>query len=731
MEANGLIIIEESGETIAQGTGRLVIGARSGCDLVLRDPVIADRHCAVVFDGTFRIRDLDSVTGTYVDGAPAEEKARLEEGNEIVLGLTRLTCRFREGQDVPTLVLELERNAFHFARSRKGAFDNDPDRWVRTEVDLGRFPRLRMVNRLAIVAALVLTIAGTFVTSVVEPLVDAGPLAPGHAALIAGDAVDPAIRLGILDFEKESRHAQTQRCGVCHRHGTTPVNQCMKCHNDLETKGTWRHPYLRDGKLGDPGKLTVDEGFCARCHTDHVGTGTTKPYSDTVLGKCEKCHIKKSEELKQLDLPNVELRGRTVPPFKFPHNAHVDKGINCGACHKPGPIAVGLAAKGLDNPNLDDFTQVPYETCAKCHVPDPARAAFPSGLREEWLPKPDNQWTVTWHGSEGGADTCGRCHDGTTPEDGFGPELRQVERLSLDATAQARDKGTYELVRRSHDPEFETHSEGRDCKECHPGGASILAGKESVGGFWHALHLPETAMAPRGKDSQEAVTGTCLLCHGDQKESKGLLAAGNGDWWRAQVDDQKACVECHNEGSKPGKPIGLRPVPKTDWPKTAFTKISDFPHRDHLKVSGGCFACHEFKKSQGDDPLRMVPRTPARARDCKTCHGKHENIAGGNCRKCHQSMDGEDDSYNVYIAAAKFTKAESTKRGLPSPKKRGDWPERNTFSHFSKGHKEETCNECHDAGRMKEATTIMTVPLPHEGEQRCRECHLKKRFHWR
>ena len=211
MAPRAVIVVEEYGEACARAGDRLVIGARTGCDLVLRDPVIADRHCEIIYDGVFRIRDLGSVTGTYVDGVAAAPEAVLEADSEVVLGVARLVAAVEERDGLPALVLELSRNSFHFARPKKRGFDNDPDRWVRTEVGLARFPTLSVLNRVAVVAALVLVVAATLVTSALGPLVDAGPLSCGHAALFLGSDAPQEVRAAIPDFDAQSEMASRAR----------------------------------------------------------------------------------------------------------------------------------------------------------------------------------------------------------------------------------------------------------------------------------------------------------------------------------------------------------------------------------------------------------------------------------------------------------------------------------------------------------------------------------------
>src|SRR5215207_7670772 len=68
----------------------LVLGRVQGVDLVIRDERASRRHAEVVPEaGALRLRDLDSVNGTLVDGEPARE-ALVRPGQEIRIGAVRI-----------------------------------------------------------------------------------------------------------------------------------------------------------------------------------------------------------------------------------------------------------------------------------------------------------------------------------------------------------------------------------------------------------------------------------------------------------------------------------------------------------------------------------------------------------------------------------------------------------------------------------------------------------------
>jgi len=70
--------------------GRLVIGRSRDCDVRLADPNVSRRHAEVRQEGsTFYVVDLDSTNGIEVNGRRAR-RARLEDGDTILLGSTEL-----------------------------------------------------------------------------------------------------------------------------------------------------------------------------------------------------------------------------------------------------------------------------------------------------------------------------------------------------------------------------------------------------------------------------------------------------------------------------------------------------------------------------------------------------------------------------------------------------------------------------------------------------------------
>ena len=69
--------------------GRLVIGRSSGCELVVADDTVSRRHAALELrDGAWRLRDLGSRNGTWVNGRRAVD-VEVWPGDELQLGAAR------------------------------------------------------------------------------------------------------------------------------------------------------------------------------------------------------------------------------------------------------------------------------------------------------------------------------------------------------------------------------------------------------------------------------------------------------------------------------------------------------------------------------------------------------------------------------------------------------------------------------------------------------------------
>jgi hypothetical protein len=727
------IVVEDATGELLATTGEVTFGVRTGSSVVLDDPIAAAQHCAFAHDGRFVVRDLGSVSGTWLDGERVTAPTELRDGGQVVFGASRAIAKIEDRDGTPTLVLQLQRNGFWWRKAGKKVFDNDPDALVRAEVEFGRFPALRVGNRVAMIAAAVLLLGGVFVAALVERLADAGPLIATHATVTSRAPVAGAH----ASFERCRALANQQGCNVCHTTGAGVVEaKCVQCHGDMKDAATRRHPYSVDGELGTSTGMNVQQ-LCVLCHVDHVGADGRwlKPASAELVGKCEKCHgqTQRADNLPRLPAP--PKRQRAFATYVFPHRAHED--VDCSLCHTIDPGVRARRDAGFpDDPAHEDFATVPFATCASCHVD----GAPPRGITNEQqaslrAKKAEHRWTVTWHGSDDGGSHCRACH--APAERGgqrvVGPEMQTVARPAQTAGEYARERALYVVPTRTHAPEFEAHANGAQCTECHQNGA-IAPAAAAPRAFWHALHVAGDSLAPaadrRDRVSRDETSG-CASCHRDMFAAKALFDASRVVYhWLDDAQAQAACTAtCHALDKKPLPPHAttttIAPERRAAGP--------DFPHDVHLAskspvLADGCFACHTFERAEGSRAFEFVPRTKDGAKDCSQCHTGHDNVGGGQCRVCHPAASGRSNSFLVAARVAPGTLV----RGQPAPAEPvRDWPELNAFSHLSAGHAPEKCTTCHDAAKTGAADTLAVVPVPDEAVAACRACHVRRQFHWR
>jgi hypothetical protein len=728
------IEVQHGNDELTFDGGMVTIGGRNGVDVVLRDAMVADRHCVITYEDGFVLRDTGSVTGTWVDGQRAAPLAELVDGATIVIGTTKLAVAVTTDDGTPTLQLTSEPQSFWWKKAGKGTFDNDPDQLVYSETRFGRFPTLKLSNRIAMITGAVVLLSATFLSSVMEPLADPGPLMPAHRVVTSASIDDPAIHVGLKKCVELSGE---QGCNVCHTTGSgTPERKCAQCHG-LEGKmaheGSWRHPYHNDGTVSD-------QQFCVLCHTDHNGSTDRKHGSDELVGKCATCHgddPKFDEKVNQARIVLPEQQPVAFEDLRFPHDAHLAQEIACDVCHQVDAAARAIADQSLpDKRELHDFASVRYEACASCHVAGADAVNMTAAQQAEWRTKAaDAQWSVTWHGTSGEGSKCLACHaqadrGGATV---IGPEMKTVTRGVFTADLYRQERALYTNATRSHAEQFEAHAGDKKCSECHLDQRVRTATPTSrpARPFWHGLHMAAGALAPgdaAGRISADNKQG-CVSCHADLGQTGAdHLTALDPDaapyHWPDSPSAQAACKECHKEGED------LLPLRAAKLRTTAATEQRpDFPHDVHVmsaafgqegSLAKGCFACHEFSGPDGEAPFTQVPRTLASAMDCTSCHSGHAEIGGGDCQQCHPKIEGRSNSFLWQAKVAE-------------PQSKRPWPARNGFSHLSEGHIKhlKDCATCHGDSGLDQAKALADVRVPDEREKLCRDCHLKEQFHWR
>lgn len=85
----------QKGEVFRLSKARVVVG-RSGVDIVLTDPEVSRKHCAIEVRGiTAKLVDLGTTNGTFVGGQRVES-CELEHLSEFRLGATTLLFTVRD-----------------------------------------------------------------------------------------------------------------------------------------------------------------------------------------------------------------------------------------------------------------------------------------------------------------------------------------------------------------------------------------------------------------------------------------------------------------------------------------------------------------------------------------------------------------------------------------------------------------------------------------------------------
>jgi hypothetical protein len=689
------------------------VGTRSTCALVLNDPVVAERHCALhLRDGRFHLEDLGSVTGTWCNGLAVIAPVELSDGDRIVVGVSRLVVKLvREGRRLE-LELAVEESSFHYKRAGptnyQGPRDkwvvSDADRWVQSEVRFGRIGAVRALAWIAGALSVALS-AWLLATKTGERWLQPEVLAGTHS--------DPT---------------KIAECAACHSGGEPGrVKSCATCHGDiLET----RHPFVRgDGSDGDLA-FAVPDSACLECHAGHreLDVEGVKSLARASLGRvidgklppsCERCHpapfAPDEDEMLARAFELAKRRGmdaRAEEPHdydfeSFSHAKHVDvPGMKCAVCHAARPEAAATEPGGLE------FEPVRFEHCAMCHLEKgaatPERFTALVAASRKLVDGGPGMLGDIWHGSDHGG--CLECHAEAAPGSArkVSANLRQVEREVV--------AHTFAFRRRSHAADVVTGESPHACSECHDDPRSLDGGEQAEAAqFFHGAHV-ET-LAPKSDTEAERLSRErCGQCHASQMSSSSVAQT-------TPVDFQTRCRACHGDAGG-----GSSGVPVAHAQPAERRRATEFSHAKHDQLPGGCFACHEFGASSSDDPL-SVPSTRPGAADCTACHSAHRNIQGNACGYCH-GADPNSRGDALLYRGEKF--------------RRLDWPKSLRFTHFSNrdgvGHLTlladesgaERCTDCHDAQNLSDAKTVSEVEIPDARNPRCLRCHAMGAtwFHW-
>jgi hypothetical protein len=319
----------------------LRIGRGTNAGLRLDGEAVALEHARVERDPAgYKLVDLGSVTGTYLNGKPVAE-AYLEDGDAIGIGGWRLRVRWRSPSD--PLALE----ARPVAETAAGTSTVQAP-----EVDWVAAYTLRrpLFTKGSLAVLLTLAAAGALA---------ALPLAKAWQAFQPGATSEAHRRqnVGCFDCHAPWKGPATASCSECHPRGYHQLRQasnpdCSDCHFEHR---------------GQKNLILMSDARCVACHGDlQVKGGGAPAFARSITGFPEK-HADFSVTLAGGGrLPLAEAVARRADPgtVRLNHALHLKPGLIspegrtqlvCGDCHAPGKGPTGLV-------------RVNYERhCQRCH----------------------------------------------------------------------------------------------------------------------------------------------------------------------------------------------------------------------------------------------------------------------------------------------------------------------------------------------------------------------------
>jgi len=461
-------------------------------------------------------------------------------------------------------------------------------------------------------------------------------------------------------------------CADCHSAFSSDYGpKCAKCHAGFDSESF--HPYA-----------SAKDFSCAACHEDHRGADASllPPFEEVKNGVwpslCAKCHGP-MEGMKPKG-----VRDRAAPPSSrillvdgFSHEDHRVAEARGGVSSAPAapqkskiPVACADCHKKAET-SKTGFGAVPYERCLDCHA----------------------TWSVPVHGRDQQGAACLKCHAPAADPSKITKALRTVELASTGSR--------YVLPPRKHDFRAD------ECLKCHVVGKEPKDGKSPIAEkvFRHDHHLESVAAVPGGGP---LLSKRCQECHGKLAASDSMAGV--------PVVDLDGCVKCHSDGAPTA-------VVDAAAPKRAVT---DMFHKSHMpgekrdSLAAGCLSCHV--PSTGATPMTFKEG----AADCSSCHTRHENLAEGKCVLCHLDRANEGNRGPDGKTRYRFMERGIFEATAGTMKPAGTVEK---FDHFSRGHVNGKCADCHEEKAVDGSRRVLDVPLPKPDAMSCVECHNRTRFH--
>jgi hypothetical protein len=456
---------------------------------------------------------------------------------------------------------------------------------------------------------------------------DVRTMALHRAHLEAPDRVDCS---GCHDMlAQDFRAPPVEKCLGCHKghepgiHGGKPEAKCFTCHDFLVPKVATR-ACLSCHEQPQGAHVAITEVHakqdCLTCHAVHPKREAPKP-------DCLGCH-----DTRATGHP-AGGSGRTVClACHLPHRPAHEAVARCETCHVDGardvPAAVRIPSTALFAGGHErcigchaghTFTRASVKSCRDCHQGRHVLA----------------QEKVAAHAN------CTSCHD---------PHAAKT------SPPAARCAGCHAQIAAS--AKHPLDARGRDCIGCHPPHGDLGPSRVALGctdrchaDKREAAHGTATCRDCHVRHRflpEKTAPALCLDCHGKPIGHAPAIATSEG---------HARCTNCHQTAAH--RPAAERPPCGTCHQPEASTAPKghqtckmchdvhsgqrrpeaqkcegcheDRTHTPHVKVAGGCRACH---RPHG-------PGGPAQRPTCNTCHapasltGLHASPSHHNCAACH------------------------------------------------------------------------------------------------
>lgn len=669
----------------------IVVGSRPFSDVYVRDRLVAKSAARISIAGAaLQLEVLEPLAGVFVDGSPVEGRGPIREGSKVQIGHTLIEVKKHVGDQV-----ELEVTEFH-----QPGWVADVNKREKPEEELhladpgpqehtwGRSRIMSRANFAALAVGGLLVLAFPFMTN--SEALTRGELASFHQ--IGADHPD----------------GSPQSCADCHSPFSSDYEPtCAECHPGFEVRPD-AHPYVKS-----------EESECQFCHMDHRGADAELIPAASIEpgGLCLECHgiqdiqrddfqwtdAKLAEYQQQLgDEPGepfdriLDVDGfshadhRIVQPSPRTSRAGPDTEgqipIACAECHQSLQDNPSGAELLVERNPAADFGAVTYEQCLDCHA----------------------EWKVEVHGRDEEGRACYQCHAPKPRPEDITAELRPADLVQTNLE--------WTLRPRQHDYSAD------QCLDCHVLDKSeVEEGKTRIAVFRHDHHLPELMPDPA---QRLLASESCKQCHASVAASTTLVGTELVD---VTWGDGQGCVTCHTDS-----------VPeRVRVPGTEMRQVVDMFHAVHTidlsvsegalrsrsmreTLSDGCYACHV--PQPGTDRMTFVPET----KNCMECHSGHENVGENKCVICHIDREHEGNRDAQGRVIFRFNEAGIFNREKATTKTTARIED---FDHFSPGHLDHDCADCHDTQAVDETERVADVPWPAHDEASCIKCHMRTRYH--